>query len=55
MKVPKSLQNWFLIHLIVDLLFGLRTEEEITSDFEEDKQQYKTSVKHADSIKNAHS
>ena len=23
MKVPKSLQNWFLIHFIVDLLFGL--------------------------------
>lgn len=23
MKVPKSLQNWFFIHFIVDLLFGL--------------------------------
>ena len=40
-----------IIDLKLDLLFGLRTEEEITSDFEEDKQQYKTSVKHADSIK----
>ena len=40
-----------IIDLKLDLLFGLRTEEEIASDFEEDKQQYKTSVKHADSIK----
>lgn len=40
-----------IIDLKLDLLFGLRTEEEISLDFEEDKQQYKTSVKHAESIK----
>jgi len=39
-----------IIDLKLDLLFGLRTEDEIKHAFEEDKQEYKTSAKHADSI-----
>jgi len=39
-----------IIDLKLDLLFGLRTEEEIASTFEEDRKQYKTNLKHANSL-----
>ena len=39
-----------IIDLKLDLLFGLRTEEEIASNFEEDRKQYKTNMKYANSL-----
>lgn len=39
-----------IINLKLDLLFGLRTEEEITPIFEEEKNNYKTNIKQKDGL-----